>query len=165
MGVVSRGAYISGAQGFAGEIGHTTVEPNGLQCGCGNHGCLETVASDPAFLKRVLERDGTASFEAVAASLARDFRFSEDLDLTLGYIAIGLATVVNLFNPAAVFVHGRVLTLTDHVLTQLAERVRQRALAPSIHNVQLKIGTGNKLHGAIAGLLNQLFASVGPTLG
>jgi predicted NBD/HSP70 family sugar kinase len=165
MGVVSRGAYISGAQGFAGEIGHTTVEPNGMQCGCGNHGCLETVASDPAFLKRVLERDGTASFEAVAASLARDFRFSEDLDLTLGYIAIGLATVVNLFNPAAVFVHGRVLTLTDHVLTQLAERVRQRALAPSIHNVQLKIGTGNKLHGAVAGLLNQLFASVGPTLG
>ena len=46
MGVMSGGRLVRGHSGFAGEIGHITVAPNGMICGCGNRGCLETVASD-----------------------------------------------------------------------------------------------------------------------
>ena len=48
MGVMSGGRLVRGHSGFAGEIGHITVEPKGRPCGCGNRGCLETVASDTA---------------------------------------------------------------------------------------------------------------------
>jgi len=167
MGVVSRGVYISGAQGFAGEIGHTTVEPNGRDCGCGNRGCLETVASDGAFLRLARSLAGESlTFEEIEASLeSRDTKFLGALDSTLDYIAIGLATVVNLFNPSTVFVHGRLFSLPGDVLAKLSTKVEARALSPSYRSADIRIGTGNKLHGAVAGLLNQLFASVGPTLG
>ena len=44
-GIVSNGELIYGFDGFAGELGHTIVEPNGRMCGCGRHGCLETYCS------------------------------------------------------------------------------------------------------------------------
>ena len=58
MGVMSGGRLVRGHSGFAGEIGHITVTPGGQRCGCGNRGCLETVASDTALAKRVSRRIG-----------------------------------------------------------------------------------------------------------
>jgi predicted NBD/HSP70 family sugar kinase len=52
-GLVVGGRLISGASAAAGEIGHVTVEPEGLQCWCGKNGCLETVASAPAIRERL----------------------------------------------------------------------------------------------------------------
>ncbi|MCH6471778.1 ROK family transcriptional regulator [Sinomonas terrae] len=52
-GLVVGGRLISGASAAAGEIGHVTVEPEGLQCWCGKNGCLETVASVPAIRERL----------------------------------------------------------------------------------------------------------------
>jgi glucokinase len=54
-GIVAGGELIYGADGFAGEIGHTIVDPNGRQCGCGRRGCLETYASAPGVCRTVLE--------------------------------------------------------------------------------------------------------------
>lgn len=51
-GVVLDGVLHRGASGFAGEIGHVIVEPDGLLCACGNRGCFETVAAGPAILSR-----------------------------------------------------------------------------------------------------------------
>ena len=53
-GVVLEGRLYRGANGLAGEIGHAIIEPGGLRCGCGNQGCLETVAAGPAILSRTL---------------------------------------------------------------------------------------------------------------
>ena len=47
-GIVTNGELVYGADGFAGEIGHTTIEVDGRKCGCGNYGCLEAYASGPA---------------------------------------------------------------------------------------------------------------------
>lgn len=51
-GVVSRGHILIGPQEAAGEIGHMTIFPNGPLCNCGNHGCLESLASGPAIAAR-----------------------------------------------------------------------------------------------------------------
>ncbi|HXX95348.1 MAG TPA: ROK family transcriptional regulator, partial [Planctomycetota bacterium] len=56
LGVWSGGRLLEGATGLAGELGHVTVEPEGRPCGCGNVGCLETVATDSALARRVSER-------------------------------------------------------------------------------------------------------------
>ncbi len=166
MGVVSTGRYISGAHGYAGEVGHTTVEPNGILCGCGNRGCLETVASDRALLNAVGQRVGKAvTFDEISERWgAGDAAVQEEVDKALSYIAIGLATVVNLFNPRVIFVNGRIFTLGEDVLTKLNRLVEARALRPSFANVQLRTTTGDKMHGAIAGLLDNVFAEVGPRL-
>lgn len=167
MGVVSGGRYVSGKRGFAGEIGHTTVQPDGYPCGCGNRGCLETVASDVAFLAAVRARlNESLTFEEVEAGF-RDGNLDvrEELEATLEFVSIGLATVVNLFNPEAVFLHGRMFALSEAVLPSLYDLVRARALRPSTEEVQLRLARGDKLYGAVTGLLDHVFAAIGPTLG
>lgn len=54
-GIVSNGELIYGADGFAGEIGHTIYDPNGRQCGCGRKGCLETYSSASGIRRTVYE--------------------------------------------------------------------------------------------------------------
>src|SRR5205807_5237105 len=46
VGVVNGGRILEGHSGLGGELGHVTVDIHGEPCGCGNHGCLETVATD-----------------------------------------------------------------------------------------------------------------------
>ncbi len=52
-GIVANGELIYGADGFAGEIGHTIVDPNGRRCGCGRRGCLETYCSATGLCRTV----------------------------------------------------------------------------------------------------------------
>ena len=54
-GLVANGEMIYGADSFAGEIGHTTVDPNGRVCGCGRKGCLETYASATGICRTMLD--------------------------------------------------------------------------------------------------------------
>jgi glucokinase len=54
-GIVSNGELIYGADGFAGELGHTAVDPQGRICGCGKHGCLEAYASATGICRTVFE--------------------------------------------------------------------------------------------------------------
>ncbi len=58
LGVMSRGRLLLGRSGFAGEIGHITVDIRGRRCGCGNRGCLETVACDSALAWQVSQKLG-----------------------------------------------------------------------------------------------------------
>lgn len=160
MGVVCNGAYVSGSQGFAGEIGHITVDPNGLICGCGNRGCLETVASDTALLRQV----SSAMRSSVTFDDLRQLDVSAELNVVLDFIAIGVATVVNIFNPSAVFVHGSLFHLRERVLEDLDQRVRARTLRPSADQLTLCIADGDKLFGAVAALLDRIFSVVGPRL-
>ncbi len=161
MGVVSGGHYVSGASGFAGEIGHATVDPSGVQCGCGNYGCLETVASDLALLRNISQATGC---EITFESIQRSAELDQAIESSIRFMAIGVATVINLFNPSAIFVHGRQFSLQPDYLQRLANAVQQRALPPSFSGIRIEQAKGNKLYGATSGLLDQLFASVGPVL-
>jgi glucokinase len=60
-GIVANGELIYGADGFAGEIGHTIVDPSGRECGCGRRGCLETYASASGLCRTVQELICTSS--------------------------------------------------------------------------------------------------------
>lgn len=166
MGVVCGGRYMSGRDGFAGEIGHTTVEPEGPLCGCGNHGCLETLATDKSFLAAVRTRLRTKiSLDEVADLVRQGYvDVSQELDSALRYLSIGLASIVNIFNPEAVIIHGKILDLQEDVLPRLTEAMRSRALGPSSEHVQILHAHGAKQDGALAGLLDELFASIGPKL-
>ena len=62
--IILDGKLWTGASGFAGEFGHITIDAEGIECECGNTGCLETLASAPSIVRRAndrLYRDGTSS--------------------------------------------------------------------------------------------------------
>lgn len=69
-GIVVNGKLVYGHDGFAGEIGHTLVEIDGRQCGCGKRGCLETYASAPGIKRTVFEMLANSNFESKLRNVA-----------------------------------------------------------------------------------------------
>jgi glucokinase len=71
-GIVVNGELLYGHDGFAGEIGHTIVDPNGRECGCGRRGCLETYASAGGIKRTVFELLATKNTPSVLRSTSFD---------------------------------------------------------------------------------------------
>ena len=167
MGVVSDGRFVEGGLGFGGELGHMTVLPNGEQCGCGNRGCLETVATDRAFAKRLSKRlDRNLSVEdAIELVRSNKVDASAELRESIEYLAIGLATVVNVFNPRLLLVYGRLYEAMPSLFDQLAARVKERALRPSAEYCRLVRARGNKQLGSIASIIHHLGSTIDRRLG
>jgi N-acetylglucosamine repressor len=162
--VMSRGQLIAGHRGLAGEIGHITVDPNGRRCGCGNAGCLETVASDLALARAISDKLGKTISIDQAIDLARNGKLKADAEIgrTIEYLAIGVAAVVNVFNPAAVLVQGRMFDLGDGLFEQLLTLVRRRALGPALEGCKIVRVSGSKLQSAVAGTIYHLTTVLGP---
>ncbi len=147
-GILMHGRLYEGAGGSAGEIGHTTVAPDGERCSCGNHGCLEAVASCSAMLARAKQKvkeegssrlfaDSHGVVEAIttdmlfAAAIAGDRVALEVVQEAAGLVGLALADVVNMFNPSMIVVGGEVAALGDVFLDPVRDVVRRRALSTS----------------------------------
>jgi predicted NBD/HSP70 family sugar kinase len=180
LGVMSGGQLLTGNRGLAGEVGHITVVPDGRQCGCGNRGCLETVACDSAAawaLSRRLDRRVTVEelvrhLETVPL-LAGEILSSDNealrlplpadaLDAMTHYMAIGVAAVINLFNPSTLFIHSRLLRANERLFDRMIAAARQRALGPSFADCQLVQARGSKRQGAVAGIIEHLLSGLVP---
>jgi predicted NBD/HSP70 family sugar kinase len=162
--VMSRGHVMTGHGGLAGEIGHITIDPSGRRCGCGNIGCLETVASDLALAGLIAEKIGQTVSIAKAFELVRsgDVRAYAEIDRTIEYLAIGVAAVVNIFNPAAVLVQARMFDLRQGGFDRLLELVQRRALSPVLAGCKIMRASGSKLQSAVAGIIHHLTTVLGP---
>jgi predicted NBD/HSP70 family sugar kinase len=158
VGVVHHGHILEGHSGLGGELGHLTVEIHGKRCGCGNSGCLETVATDTALAAAVSARVGRKLTIEDVVGLVQSGELQADAELSevLEYLAVGLAAVINLFNPSKLFVHGRLLDAGPNLFDRLLERTRRRALAPSLADCEIIRARGNKRLGAVAGIIHRL---------
>lgn len=120
-GIVVNGEMVYGHDGFAGEIGHTIVDPNGRDCGCGRRGCLETYTSAPGIKRTVFELLSemnepsilrSVSFEDLSAKMidnaARDGDViaKEAFDYTGDILGLKLADAVAHTSPEAIFLFG-----------------------------------------------------------
>jgi len=166
LGVMSGGHLLSGHGGMAGEVGHVTVDPAGVRCGCGNQGCLETLATDAALARLIGERLGRTVTTPEAADLlaARSAEFREDLRTVTEYLAIAIAAVVNIFNPAALFVHNRLLAADAERFARVLDRVRQRALTAPLAECSIVATRSSKRQGAVAGIIHHLTTACGPSV-
>ena len=164
VGVMNGGQLLAGQNGLAGELGHITVDPAGQLCGCGNRGCLETVATDSALCRLVSQRVGrTLTIEEILQSVARgDLDVTPELQRTGEYLSIAMAAAINVFNPATLLVHGRLFELGEDVFARISERARQRSLQPSQADCRLLLARGSKRKGAIAGVLQHLTDALAP---
>jgi glucokinase len=145
-----------GASGFAGEFGHITIDPEGVECTCGNVGCLETVASAPNIVRRTHERlmrDSTSSLSRLglnknftAADIAHEARGGDDfaammMARTGRYIGTAIAAVINLLNTERVVLGGGVMEAGDLILQPVIEEARRRSFQPNFESTQIVAAT------------------------
>ena len=164
MGAFSRGEILTGQRGLAGEIGHTTVDPAGRLCGCGNHGCLETLATDVALTHLISERlKRPIHIEEVISGLQDgSLQAPDEVNQVLEYLSIAMAATMNLLNPSHLFVHGQMLDISDDILPRAIRMTQRRALGPSFESCEVKAAVVTKPLAAIAGIVHHLTASFGP---
>ena len=75
-GFVLQGRIWHGMMGMAGELGHITVDPQGVQCGCGNQGCIEQYASATAIKRMAVEAIAMGTAPELARAMSEDPEFS-----------------------------------------------------------------------------------------
>jgi predicted NBD/HSP70 family sugar kinase len=135
--------------------------PNGLTCGCGRRGCLETVASDSAFSRLLSQRLGRpCGFEdVVEQARAGELDASDELDAVIPHLATAATMAINLFNPERLYVCSQLFDLGDHVLARLIEQTESRALRPSFRGCRISRARGSKREGAVAAIIEHLTES------
>ena len=166
LGIISSGRLLTGHSGLAGEIGHIPIEEHGRLCGCGARGCLETVASDSALAWFVSERIGRRMEigEIVEAVGRGELSVQNELAAVCTKLAFAVATVINLFNPATLFVYGRLFEIEDDLFARVCDEARRRSLGPSFADCRIVRARGSKRQGAVAGIIEYLTDSLVPDL-
>lgn len=141
-GIISGGRLLAGTGGYAGEVGHMAVRPDGKVCGCGSRGCWETEIGEYALLEAA-GRGGASGREAVDAVVdaARrgDVSAQNALRQIGDWLGFGIANLVNVFNPQIVIMGGMLRGVYLGAAAQVRSRVRMMAL--SAHREQVKLRT------------------------
>ena len=139
-GIVFDGVMWEGMNGFAAEMGHIIIDANGRQCGCGKRGCLEAYCSATALIKETkrymslypesemwkicegnLERvSGKTAFLAKAKG---DEAACRVVDEFIGYLAIGVSNMINIFQPDVVCIGGGISREGEILMAPLREKV------------------------------------------
>lgn len=137
-GLISRGEPVTGAAGFAGEVGHVPVNPDGRPCRCGSIGCWETEVGEGALLERS-GRSPDGGRDAVDALLAdADAGVQSALDALAAearWLGIGLAGLINVMNPSMVVLGGLLGRVFPYVRDQVLAEIERRALESSRRGV------------------------------
>lgn len=167
-GIIVEGRPLSGAAGYAGEIGHIVVNPDGVECRCGARGCLESETGEWALL-RMLGRSSTNEREAVDAVLAEAADGDPDARAALATIGtslgIGLSGLANVFNPNRIVLGGFFGRAYPYLADAVAAELDVHTQAPSramVNVVPAQLGEDSSLIGAVELALAPVLAD--PTL-
>lgn len=120
------GKILEGVHGVTGELGHIPVG-TGLRCGCGNEGCVETKTAGNALVRELKARYG--SDEPIRDTFLRHTQ-EPFIDEWLEYLAIAMATAINLLDPAAVIVAGGVPQMAGFPKERLLQKIHRMARKP-----------------------------------
>ena len=176
LGVVFNGQIFNGASGFAGELGHIQVNPDGELCTCGKVGCLDTVTSASSLLKRIKEglKNGQISIlseykenlekinlEMVIDAAKNGDAFAIDILYNIGIeLGKGLSVAVHLFNPQIIVIDG-VLSKAGKLIVNPVEHAINKYCLPDFKEELLievtNLGDLAKIVGVNAFMANRLF--------
>ena len=160
-GIILDGEVYRGANGLAGEVGHTVVDLNGLLCSCGRRGCWEMIASGTAHRRRIREaytsgtwpnQDHEPQPSEVTERARNGDRAARALVLrTARYLGIGVANLVNLYDPEAViFTGGFARNNWDIIDDFLLNEVREQAFSQEVQLLLTELGDDAGVMGAAA---------------
>jgi predicted NBD/HSP70 family sugar kinase len=163
-GIIVGGELFRGAHGFGGELGHTTIEPEGGLCACGNRGCLETRVALGALLRAAGLDPGARVGELAERAQEGDERVLGALAEAGRWLGVGVASAANLLNPRGVVIGGYFATLAPWLVPGLQQELEARVLAaewdaPRV--VTSALGAEAAVRGASALALRRVFADPG----
>jgi len=174
-GIFTGGRPYKGAGGSAGEVGHIVVEGNGMKCGCGNSGCLETIASTGRIVEKARKTAGQNIISSidgmddtkeisftyiVEAARAGNAEMMGLLDDAAGYLGTVLSGIVNTLNPSKIVLGKDFTKYGDLVMDLIRGVVDRKALRRPAANVELivsEIGERSSTLGASIVPLKILF--------
>lgn len=143
-GIVANGQLIYGFDGFAGELGHMIVEPDGRPCGCGRKGCLETYCSATGVVRtaiamleespeatsvRHIATDKLTSYEVYKAAMAGDTMAQEVFKQTGRRIGIACANIATFLSPEAFIFFGGLAQAGELLLRPIEEAYNENVLS------------------------------------
>ena len=174
-GIIVDGKLYFGADGCAGEIGHMIIETHGPQCHCGKFGCLEALASGWAVVREAVRRINqgekstllelvngkleSITAETVALAARRnDLLACDVVAKAANYLGIGLANLVNIFNPEMIVIGGGLSNMGSMLLAPARRAVKETAFqlpASRVRIVRGHLGGNAGIIGAAAYVFDQ----------
>jgi len=137
-GLVLNGSLWRGARGGAGEIGHIPVDPSGIECPCGQRGCLETVGSGSAIARQWPTDDPRPASALFAAAAAGDSAAVEVRDRFIEAVASSVRLLVLTVDVDSVVIGGGLSSLGDDLLERVVAVLRQwEAASPFLVSIGL----------------------------
>jgi glucokinase len=149
-GVIIEGDLLRGADGMAAELGHISVKADGALCNCGSYGCLETFASatgiNRMFREMIRGRKSSMSHisdEAITPEIIYDHAkkgdsLAQEILTTAGTgLGVGIATLINIFNPEIMIVGGGIAASWDILMPPALETMKARAFKAPAARVQV----------------------------
>jgi len=175
-GIIIDGKIYAGSTGTAGEVGHMVIDDDGPLCNCGNRGCWETLASGTALARearhRIKEGAATSILEYAGGDIKRvnaeviheaaksgDKLANELIAQLAYYLGVGLANLINIFNPEVIIIGGGLSNIGDMLLKPAFEEAGRRAFKQSYQVVRFaraELGRNSGVLGAAAHALEKM---------
>jgi glucokinase len=169
-GIIIDGKLYTGVSGSAGEVGHMTIDVNGPRCSCGNVGCLEVLASGKAVAReaqrliaqgvktRIVDLAEGEPSNITANTVAAAARQGDALALKIvskaaTYLGIGIANLINIFNPEMIIIGGGMAKMGDMLLDTARKVAGERAFQLPFQYVRIvpsQLGDNSAVLGAAA---------------
>ena len=174
VGVIMNGEVLRGRHNIAGEFGHVPLSLDGPRCSCGANGCWEAYVSNRATLTRYFGRPAheagpedaaRARFtleDLIARARASDAKAVAAIEATARYLGLGLASVINVLDPARVYIGGEITLAWDLIEGSVRAALAERALTASAANTEIvpvAAGEHPRLQGAAALVAAPAFAA------
>lgn len=141
-GIIIDGKILRGSHGYAAEMGHLTVHPDGERCRCGSRGCLETEASARAIsrnYRRLTHQPEPVTTEEIAARARKGEDAARRTFERAGfYLGIGLGIAINLFNPQKILLGGGVMDSGGFILPPAIAEASRRAYKASFASTAIE---------------------------
>ncbi|SNX54700.1 ROK family transcriptional regulator [Thermoanaerobacterium sp. RBIITD] len=168
--IILDGKIYRGINDIAGEIGHTTIDVAGPKCSCGNYGCFEAVASEKALINNVIKRIKEGSKSIIYQYVAGDFDnitpdlvykaveenddiASAELKKIAIYLGIGIANIVNVFNPELVLITGGIARAKQYIEDVVIETIKNRSFEASYATCRIEFSNPD-YNAALMGISN-----------
>lgn len=165
LGIIFNGELYYGKDSYCGEFGHIPVVPNGELCYCGKIGCLETVSSGRAITKTVKDKISAGASSMILKSISdpdkiepldilkaanKGDQFSiEILEEAGKYLGIGIAMLINIFNPEKIIIGGTFTQVATYILDIARSNAMKHSLTQLNKNVQFEISSLKNSAGAL----------------
>lgn len=121
-GIIIDGKLHKGYHGYAGEMGHMIISPDGELCRCGNHGCWELYAAEPSLFEQLskdLNKPNLTYQDVETLILEQNPVAEKHLKKFINYLSIGINNIINLYNPETLVLNSEILQMYPNTIDKI----------------------------------------------